>query len=301
MYKPWLIDSFQALWIKQIYHVIIVFYLENTLKIFTHNPFLENYFIDIKEKKQPLYQDKIKNMNGYPLKVYNFDIVVKYGYIFREKNKKAIFNGFDGKYLSAVADDLNATLTIHNISSDFDKETVEKSDTDTPFMETVPIFRELFDLDIFGNVMRTYEDNLLDHVFLNERNDYLLVIPSGKMIPQYLYILLIVPNSVWIPTLFAISVVTILVRYTQKFYTEKFDWAKIMDDNFRLIVNGSIPQRSRGDVERFVLLLWMFFCLIFDTMYNSVLTSSLVTPQFYPDVENFEELYRSSIKVKIYH
>lgn len=100
-YKYWLKESFEALWEKQVLRAIICFHLEGTMKVFTYNPFLYQYDIDLTSRKDesPLFMGPIKDMYGHTIKGYYLDTVFKTSLVEEVKNGKVVLTGFDGKYV----------------------------------------------------------------------------------------------------------------------------------------------------------------------------------------------------------
>lgn len=66
---------------------------------------------------------------------------------------------------------------------------------------------------------------------------------------------------------------------------------------FRFLLNESPPDRDRKQRERFIVVLWVLHCIVFATLFQSILMSALVVPRYYPEVDTFEDLYKTDIKV----
>lgn len=300
IYKEWLKEGFDFLFDKQAYKAVVTFFLGSEFKLFTYDPFLVKYNIDItKDSKEELFK-QVRNMKGYELKTYHFDEVLKNKLVIKEENGKRVYGGMDGKYVSTAVEALNATLIIHNLSEDFDKSLIDNVDGSADVASGIVYIRASFDLDILFNNVPTYPHYHFDHVFLNERNDFLILVPSGAKIPQYLYLFSIVPVVVLIPTLGVMFVVSFVTWMSHRLLKVRVDCLVVLADNWRILLNSSTPNRRRGQHERLLLILWLYFCLIFDTLFTSILTSTLIKPKYYDDIDTLQQLYQTDIKVIIY-
>lgn len=187
---------------------------------------------------------------------------------------------------------------VHRLSEDFDEQTINSANTNLPFAQFVNLFKDLFDFDAIMNSMKIYSDNGLDKVFLYERNDIFICIPSGEVIPPYLYIFLILPGSVWVAIIISIGLVTLGMVVVRKFSKLEVDFVKIFYDNIRLLLNSSAPFYERNNKEKLLYLLWMFHCLIIITVFQSTLMTTLVVPKYYPNIQSLRELYKTDIEVR---
>lgn len=66
---------------------------------------------------------------------------------------------------------------------------------------------------------------------------------------------------------------------------------------FSLLLNVSISERQRKWQARLVLLSWMVQCIVMSVLIQSTLTTCLVAPKYYQDIDTFEDLYKTNLKV----
>lgn len=230
----WIQDTFQAFWEKQALRVLICFWRDG-LKLYSYNPFLENFGYDVTDRSDlsEIFAHKIRNMYGYPIKTYHFDTVLTDRVRVIEKDGKKTYAGFDGMYLGTVISVLNASLIIHGVSEDFGDDLVQNADLNTSFSKFIEVFTNMYDFDMLTNAARAYIDNDLDKMSLYERDDMVILVPRAQRIPQYLLIFQIVPYNVWfasLTSLFAVSVTMILIR---RYSYQRIYVGNIMLDNFR--------------------------------------------------------------------
>lgn len=300
--SDWVEESFQFFWEKQVLRVIISYLdINGELKIYSFNPFRNESLIDLSKENIPKNYNKITNMYGNPLRLYNFDLVLRENVKKIIRNGKVVYIGIDGKYFNLLAEVLNASLIVHNLSEDFDESTILGADTNMPLGKYINIFIELFDFDLFMNVLRIYSDNELDKIYLNERSDVFIMIPSGKIIPHYYYIFLIVPYDVWSAMFLSLFLITVAMKVMRNNMKKKRNFRLIFNDNLRLLMNSPIPEVKRNLKEKMLLILWIFHCIVITLVFQSILTSTLIIPKYYPVVDTLEELYQTDIMVSIYY
>lgn len=197
-------EFFNSFWEKQALRVLVIFNTENEIKIITFDPYKEDYNIVLSWEdldKQWLHR-LVTNMLGTTVKLYQFDSVLTDAAVKKVfPNGKETWVGPDGMFFSVYAESMNTTLEVHRISEDFDGDMIKNADPSLPFSQYFNLFSEMFDFDVLFNRMQTFSDNNLDHVFLYERNDWRIIVPKTGMVPQYLYVVLLVKVNVWVATL----------------------------------------------------------------------------------------------------
>lgn len=192
---------------------------------------------------------------------------------------------------------MNATIEIRRLSEDIDETIMANIDMSINFMQGIEMLRSQYDFDFLCTAIQTYTDNEMSHIFLHEMNKMFILVPASQPIPHYLYIARIVPLSVFILTVFLLLMTTGLIITVKKLSKQNYKCTIILEDNLRLLMNTSIPLRRRRRAERIIFSLWLFFCLIFGLMFSSHLASVLIKLEYYHNIDTFEELYETDIKV----
>lgn len=229
--EDWIESSFRALWDRQILRVLICIWQQN-IKIYSYNPFLDNYGTDSTNSTNlyDLLEHKIKNMNGYPIKLYYFDLVLGRR---NSKNQNGKWVGADGMFFETAAETINASLEVHPLSDDFTYEVIKNTDTTQPLATFLSVFSELYNFDAVFTKTNIYRDDTYDHIFVPERNDLFIIVPRSEKIPEYLYIYLIVPYKVWCAIIASLIFVSAVIIYIQKYNSEKVDTVRVFMDNCR--------------------------------------------------------------------
>lgn len=110
--------------------------------------------------------------------------------------------------------------------------------------------------------------------------------------PQYLYMMMLVPGNVWGAILLTLIGVAIARWVLGGKHATPFL------DNISFLLGTTAPNRPRmKSPERLLLALWMFGCLVLDTLFQTTLMSTLVAPKFYPDLDTLEDLSSTDMKV----
>lgn len=291
----WLQESFESFWERQALRILVAIWQEEAISTFTFDPFKEEYKIEVSrnDRRRLWFDRRVTNMNGNPIKLYQFDTVLPNAAVRRIlPDGTETWVGQDGIFFSTMARNMNASLLVHDISEDFSDDMIRDADPSLPFDNYLGLFSDIFDFDMLFNRMQTYSDNKLDHVFLYERNDFRLIVPRAGIVPQYLYMMMLVPGNVWGAILLTLIGVAIARWVLGGKHATPFL------DNISFLLGTTAPNRPRmKSPERLLLALWMFGCLVLDTLFQTTLMSTLVAPKFYPDLDTLEDLSSTDMKV----
>lgn len=231
----WIENTFRFLWFKKALRAFVIFW-KDSLKVYTYNPFTNEYLKDISKEKDDrlrfLLDFELFDLNGYPLKVFIWDYG---GYKDRIEEKydnrnQTEYLGYDGKLLTQVRNVLNVSLNITresetNLVTNYNKSNKVLTITSKIGGE----FLEEYNLDIWFTAIRAKANGTGDNLFLHERDDYVIILPQGDPIPEYLYFFLIVPYDIWIATSVIILITTLILFLVRKF---KIDFRSRFVDSF---------------------------------------------------------------------
>lgn len=291
-------ESFESFWERQAIRVLLCHIDEESsqsIRIVTFDPFQELYNIEMKREdlQKMWFNRRITNMYGTPIKLYQFDTILTEAAVRKSlPNGRETWVGNDGMFFSVLAESMNTTLDVHPISEDFDENLIRNADPALPFSQYINLFSEMFDFDLLFNRMQTFSDNIMDHIFLYERNEWRIIIPRAGMVPQYLYIVLLVNGEVWA----AISISLIGIILMRRILGGRNSCPIL--DNLAYLLGTSAPHRKNMySLEKFVLALWALDCVVIGSMFQTTLMSSLVVPKFYKNIESIREIYDYGIQV----
>lgn len=228
----WMKEFFENFWSRQALHVLLCFWNDGA-KIYSYDPYYENYKIHLSNATSSLYRKKIRNMNGYPIKLYQFDNILKDGNQMIVKDGKQIWKGMEGLFYTTVGEILNGSLQVHRLSEDIPETLINQADFNTPFADFLDLLIGAYDFDATFDCVRVHDMNISHLVFLDGRNDYYLVVPKGEGIPRYMYLFGIIPLNVWLSIQLSLFGVTVTIFCIQKYFFKKNDVILLFMDNIR--------------------------------------------------------------------
>lgn len=295
----WIPNAFRFLWKFQVMRIFFAFWDED-IKIFTYNPFRGDYQIDISnctdEKLKFYFEFELFDLYGYPMRVHLWDRGS-----YRDRVQEKIdptghidYLGYDGKLLTQVRDILNVTLDLFKES---EIEIVGETSISNPTLRGGK-FLTKHNLDIRFTAVRARSYIDADHLFLHERDDYVIIVPKGEKIPDYLYIFRTISPTLWLVMSALALLCTFLLSVIRKFYKcNKSSFLDSYTDICRHSLTIPIEQYNDNTPERILLNSLMMFAMVYIAAFNSSLVSALVVPKFLPDINKIDELVRTNMTV----
>lgn len=301
----WIEEVFKSFWSKKILRVFIAFW-DDGLKVFTFDPFRNNFKIDITHlndtMKKITLEYELFNLYGYPMMTYLWD---ESGYENRLEEKvtnsgRIDYIGYDGKLLTQVRNVLNVSLIITRES---DEHTMNKygeymKKMETSLQEMYVKFLNEYNFDIFFTATRTKGYCNCDNIFLQERDDYVILVPVGEKVPEYIYILLIIQPNLLILTyihMIAVALALYLIRQVKQFKNKYV--VDAVSDVYKIIINIPMAKSNDNFQERLVLSVWIIYSIVYSVIFNSTMVSTLVVPKYFPNLNKIEDLVKTNITV----
>lgn len=242
MEDNWIEEGFQSFWERQVLRTALCFWEGSNLKLYTYNPYYEQFAkdvtSDIDNNLSKLYVKKIRNMNGWPVRLYDLDYVYTNSLVKSDsqtsENGKEIWIGRDGFFFSILSNLMNSSIEVHKISDDVPETWMGTSDLDTPIGEFFDVFIALYDFDLLGNIGGVFPNSDdMDHVFEYARDDMVVFTPKSAEIPRYLYIFLIIPMHIWVATFISLTLVAVTIAGIRKYYSKNIPPSEAFWDNYR--------------------------------------------------------------------
>lgn len=295
-YIKWIRGVFHLFWSRKTLRVFICFTLNSKVKVFMYNPFLGDFSIDISDSTDDEFnvylEYELFDLYGYPMKTYLYDMIsYKDRCLLGENSKegKKQFVGIDGKFLTEVRNILNCSLDVYR---ETEKASLNKfySYVDEEDFSTKN-FIHFYDFDIWFTAIKAIRKQGVDYVFLHERDDLCFVVPSGKPVPQYYYIFLIVPGYLWLTTIVSFIVVTLMLCLLKSRHA--------FLDTYRMFLNIPLPDidKWKSNPERLVLTSWMEYAFVFSAVFQCTLMTTLIARKYYPDINTIDDLLRSNLTI----
>lgn len=295
-YIKWIKGVFHLFWTRKTLRVFICFTLDSRVRVFMYNPFLADYAVDISDSTDEEFnvylEYELLDLYGYPMKTYVYDLVsYKERCLSGEKDVRGHkqFVGIDGKFLTEVRNILNCSLDVHRETETASLNKFFKYVDEEDF--STRNFIHFYDFDIWFTAIKAIRHQGVDYVFLHERDDLCFVVPSGKPVPQYLYIFLIVPGYLWLATTISFIVVTLMLWLLKSRHA--------FLDTYRMFLNIPIPDidRWKPNSERLVLTSWMEYAFIFSAVFQCTLMSTLIARKYYPDMNTINDLLHTNLTI----
>ncbi|PSN52151.1 Ionotropic receptor 485 [Blattella germanica] len=123
------------------------------------------------------------------------------------------------------------------------------------------------------------------------------VVPAGTPVPRWKSLIKIFNPFMWfcVFTTFLIGSITswLLVKQSHQSLT----YISALLDTLQTYVVAGISDRFKGTVASTFFLLWLFYCLIINTAYQSALISFLADPGHDQPIKTIEELHKSGLNL----
>lgn len=295
----WIENIFKFLWTKKILRVFIAFW-DDKLNVYRYSPFLDEYtnITDANDKEMTDYLEfELFSLNGYPLRVFLFD---GWSYTERVEDKTTgdiEYVGYDGKPLTQVRNVLNVTLKIIRESNQNVMKKYSNVSRTKIYVNIAKLFKE-HDIDILFTAIRAQSYDNVDHIFLHERDDVVIIVPKGEKIPEYLYIFKLLPSKFIFATVFFMILISFVLHFIRRNkHFKKDNYLLSLFDAYKMTFCVPLSIYNNSFQERIILFCWMWFGVMFSCAFNSTLVSTLVVPKYYKDLNKIEDLVKTNLTV----
>ncbi|PSN55691.1 Ionotropic receptor 456 [Blattella germanica] len=123
------------------------------------------------------------------------------------------------------------------------------------------------------------------------------VVPAGAAVPRWKSLIKIFNPLMWrcVVSTFLIGSITswLLLKQSQQSLT----YISALLDTLLTYVAAGISDRYKGTVASTFFLLWLFYCLIINTAYQSALISFLADPRHDQPIKTIDELHKSDLRL----
>ncbi|PSN56488.1 Ionotropic receptor 480 [Blattella germanica] len=139
----------------------------------------------------------------------------------------------------------------------------------------------------------TYDDCIVTYPYFKQNLKW--VVPAGAPVPRWKSLIKIFNPLLWlcVVTTFLIGSITswLLLKENQQSLT----YISVLLDTLLTYVVAGISDRYKGTVASTFFVLWLFYCLIINTAYQSALISFLADPGQDQPIKTIEELHKSGL------
>lgn len=292
--EEWLISSFKKLWDKWILNVVIVFHKKKSIEIWGYTPFTKPFLIRYNTTREnisrkDIFPESIPNLNGHKLKICIFSDEVRA--IFKTNGDIV---GADGYMVHLLVNKLNASRGI--ISSTPNKDTygyIYDNGTIDGCLKLVANNEADFGLntrfllkDMFGK--------RIENSVVYDRDDLCVIVPKSGERNSFWNIFRSFKPTVWISMFGAFILAFLILKHLapSKFLLLLRLFGTIIEMPF-----GKLPETP---LFNWLLIIWLYFCLLITNAYKGNLTSNLVFRESLPELDTLGELSKSPYQILIY-
>lgn len=130
----------------------------------------------------------------------------------------------------------------------------------------------------------------------HEMDNIAIMAPRGKMVPQYMNMALTFQTTLWKTLILVNAIIIIFFALMHKFKKLEFEVFELVAALFGVPI--TVLERKRWHVKVMMLSLIIGFGIL-SCAFQSALTSALVTPKYYKNIDTLEELKESGIPIYI--
>lgn len=309
-------EMFRILWEKYIYNVDLLVYNETSVTLLTFMPFTNESCFDTKAKlinvfdvdklkwtKETIFPRKLDNLYYCPIRIGTYEYA---NAVFPTKleNGSIQLQGSDIELLNGLSDTLKFRAEIHFVS------------------ETAG-WGELYDNGSASGAHKLLLENETDATigwgfltywksfYISSTEEYFMVplgfvIPSGREIEPIEKLLIPFTPTVWICILIvmftAVLIVTFVV-YRAKLWRDFIIGRDVKDPFMGILValfGGSSNALPRRNFPRYLLMMFLLYCLVMRTLYQSGLFKFMQSNKKGSDVSSINEMIQEKYTIYSY-
>lgn len=279
--RSWLKPFVRSVWRKKILNFAVSYFYE-IFETVDYNPFFDK-INNLTSNLGRAFGNKLKNMNGYPLRVGFFADRPRIEQINGE------FYGADVSLMRRFVERLNATLQI--------KQPIEQLLTEDKFLVNLnAVVQEAVDctfISYFGISKMT----TVSSTYPRRMDDIVVLVPYAAVVPQYLYVFMMFPEEVWISIVFSLTAVILCAFICLRYTNRRVGITKLALEHWGAILNVSIKFTNRHVLARYLFLLWSYSCLTLNALFQSLLMTNLITPKYQKNFDTLRDLANSNVRI----
>lgn len=311
----WKENVFQIFLKHNVFNINLLFTDSNGLiKMISFFPFSENKCENDKPqiintydvgksawKYQNIFMNKVRNLHKCPMKVSTFDgppaIIIK------TLNGNEAFSGHDFQLIKEIAKMLNFTLNMHVLKEEYPWGFIMENGT------SGGVLKRVMDLEAdigIGFYYLTQTRAKFMSFSEYSREKIVLVVPPGspltafeKLFSPFSYYAWIALLLTFFVGLFVIFIIKQQNQAIQDFvfgFGIKYPYVNILD----IFLNGSQTVQPKRNFARTLVTIYVVYCIIVRTLYQSALFKSLQTEQKHSEIVTVDEVIKKGFDVFMY-
>jgi hypothetical protein len=310
---------FSVCWQNRILNVLLFCIQKETgsrtvddVRVYSYNPFNQHTnsttlvrlsFKSLKSKlcrysRQFLYLDKLRDLNGYPLRVSMFDHQPKSILNVTGDGKVYSIGGEDGILLSVLAKHMNFSPIVRMPRDMVDMSFRRPDGIVTG--STGDIVYNRADISFNSRFLRYDYMNDIDFTYPHDNECFCIIVPKTTQIPEYLRLFLPFSFILWIACGASVMVTATFWYFTEFKLTGSASYTNALINTCAVFL--AVPLRSHifQKYGRIFFFTWMYLSMVLTTTYQSFLITSLVVPQFYKDINTLQDFDESGLRLVMF-
>jgi hypothetical protein len=248
--------------------------------------------------RQSLYLDKLRDLNGYPLRVSMFDHQPKSILNVTEDSKVYSIGGEDGILLLVLTKHMNVSPIV----------TIPRDRVDMGFRRpdgivtgsTGDIVYNRADVSFNSRFLRSDYMSDVDFTYPHDNEGFCIIVPKARQIPEYLCLFLPFSSLLWLACGASVIITATFWYLTELKLRGTASYSNVLINTFAVFL--AVPLRSHifHKYGRIFFFTWMYSSVVLTTMYQSFLITSLVVPQFYKDINTLDDFDESGLRLVMF-
>lgn len=284
--RLWLNSTAKQIWKNRILHFLIYYHHHKNLEVITYNPFFDEMNNLTKSEKRKIYENKFRDMNGYPLRI---------GFLSdppRIVQKDGVYYGIDAMIMRGFGKKLKASIDI--VGPGYANTVDEKYGK-----HFLQVRRRKVDFGFVSCFAVEEEEPDVAFSYPRRMDGVVVLIPHASPITQFHYMFMVFNKLVWILIGISLLAVTFCKFLLLRLLNIPTEISKSSLENWATIFGVSIATLQRNFPIRTLFLIWAYSCFTLNIHFQSLLTSYLITPKFGHNLETLAELKRNNTIILI--
>jgi hypothetical protein len=310
---------FHVCWQNRILDVLLIYVQNETgcstvddIRVYSYNPFKQDNnnstvvrlsFKSLKNimgrhNRQFQYLERLRDLNGYPLRVSMFEHHPKSILNLTEDGKIYGIGGEDGTLLLTLAQHMNISPTVRTPRDIVDMGYRRPDGVVTG--STGDIVYNRADVSFNSRFLRYDYMNDVDFTYPHDNEGFCIIVPKATQIPEYLCLFLPFNCVLWIACGVSVMVTSTFWYLTEMKVKGSSSYTNALINTCAVFLAVSLRSHIFQKHGRIFFFTWMYLSMVLTTMYQSFLITALVVPQFYRDINTLQDFDESGMKLAMF-
>lgn len=282
----WINQTLKNIWKNNILHFTMSYYYYTNFEVVSYNPFFDKIEKLNNFSKEHIYQNKLRNLNGYRHQVCFFADPP------RIVEKNGIFYGIDAMIMRGFANRLNATIEI--VGPGHSKVVDEK------YMKVFfQLYRRKCDFSFISSFATNETEKEITATYSRRMDGVVVLVPHASIVPQFYHMFMMFDRLIWTFICTSLFLVTLCTYLNLRTLSIPADLYNILLNYWGVMLSVSSATPQKLFSNRMLLLLWVISSFTLSSLFQSFLTSELITVKFKENMDTLAELKRNKTVIAI--